>query len=1513
VATVNKPADGQDENYFTLARGLAAFLDQLPNRPTYRQLAGAADVSSQSTIHGWLRRERFPQQVDQILRVVRQVRSTVRASGADMQDLAGLLDEGRWRDAYRREAARRSASTGDTMRAAQGREALSRHPDLASSADYQAMARLRAALPAPYPPNEFVARPDVQQWALDLLLQEPPARRGRVIALAGMSGAGKTVLAQSIASDARVRERFPGGVLWIELDRDSPSTFWRDEMLRALGENIPANSRAASALLQTRIAGQRCLIVLDDVSIAEQIEPVNVVGPDSALLVTTQDETVLAGMEICRVEECQPDTSRQLLEKYSEQDAPGLPSEADKILQDCGGLALAIAICGAMFRAGDRWADIADSLDRAAFNQLKTRFAGYEKPSLLAALEVGVSRLPDDDQDLYSALAVFDRRGLVPVTAAHMIWSSRGLDLHEARRKIAHFARRSLLTYQADEGVFRLHDLLSQYAVSRAGAGLPALHHELADAYLRSWGGIGEGLPEVPRGDDYGVAHLSYHLDMAGQEDLLHRVLAAERLTYLGSMENSWYTVHDQAGQIAQFMSDLRLACTRAEQATDRSRTAEERARNRALEMRYALAKSSILGIAASVPPPLLAALVKHGVWSFAKAWAYSGTLPAPTARAHALAVLARLPADFGIDRDLLLASAKVAAEAIEALQPRAWALARLIPCTPDPDRPALFEAAIQATGAGRSSRLRAWILVRLAPHVPELVRSRLADIRDGLHGAELAEALLLVVPHVPDALGDLSTAVHDLRRAAAQPITIAKALSLVPEPDKAQLIAYACESVSGSQKDPRVPSGEQGVKSLVDALLHMQGRGNLRARMLIALLPLAPEADRRTLADAAIAAIREVASKIRNETLEAVFPHISDSERTMLIDEIVRPAAEIRTLCAIAQYLPPQLLAVAVEQACALTTEFRRTQAFQALAPCMPPALLSQALQALLSLDTPEDRGHALSRLVSRVSPAHQAAALTVITGAQIPDERAKLLSKVARHIPTSLIQAAANAIPLDANPDYRAAVLAQLAGRSEGVDRASLLAEAIEAACSSPERTNPLRDLPRLAGDPWQLSNVILLRYVLEGNLNVSEIADPGDLEKNIRTEVLSRAVQIARELTDQCRRSRALAGLVACTSGELRAELLREALDSACALHHHFDLIRCDIQLRLREAVRYVPEHERQVLPPDYLAEVEARIAASAPGPRQDGLDHDEDHRVRQLICVLTYLPASQRERIADQTLHEIEHGGHERDRIKSIITLAPLLAADHSDELVRLTERLSDATDRIEPLVEIARYAPETERAAILDRAMATDSDQAGSRSSRVLIMIAPHLPESRRLVVIEEALAHIAMSEGSALAAEIADLAPHLPATLLDRASDIADKIGEAKERASARRALALAGNSADPQHWRFWRSALADAAAVDRSTLLSLTVDACLAVGGDVPNGETEPTADHLAEAILATFRWWPGGSRSAKTGIAAFTDQIFTFFDEFRIDVSEQEVWMSDWPHHHDIDDFPDPAPRQG
>lgn len=144
-----------------------------------------------------------------------------------------------------------------------------------------------------------------------------------------------------------------------------------------------------------------------------------------------------------------------------------------------------------------------------------------------------------------------------------------------------------------------------------------------------------------------------------------------------------------------------------------------------------------------------------------------------------------------------------------------------------------------------------------------------------------------------------------------------------------------------------------------MQTLLDIDGHGNLKANLLIALLPLVSEAERPTLVATAIAAAREIGPKIRRGTLTAVLPHVPDAERDLLINEVLGPNPNVWTLCAIARYLPPQLLASAVDHAFTLKTEFRRTQAFEALAPWLPAALLNQALRSLsnFSLDTPEDR----------------------------------------------------------------------------------------------------------------------------------------------------------------------------------------------------------------------------------------------------------------------------------------------------------------------------------------------------------------------------------------------------------------------------------------------------------------------------------------------------------------------------------------------------------------------------
>ena len=1377
-----------------------------------------------------------------------------------------------------------------------------------------AMGRLPDMLPAPYPPNEFVARPDVFPAVLGRLLDAPPMR-GRVIAITGMSGAGKSVLAQALAWNGEVRERFGGGVLWLHMERDSPLGFWRDRILEVLDGEVPQDPVDASALLQSRFSGKRCLIVLDNATTAEQVQSVNVLGPDSALLVTTHNEELLEGVEGFPVGPCLEDTSLELLEKYVGPELVVSP-EVRRVLEHCGGLPVALAICGAMARGRrHEWAEIADLLDRAAFDRLRMPLAGGESRHLRTILEVGVGSLPAGDQDLYKMLAVFADRGPVPVSAAGMLWE---LNTRVAREKIADFAGRSLLTYQRAGGVFWLHDLMAWYLASLADDGLASLHQQLFGTYLDAWGGIAEGLPEAAPGDGYGISNLAHHLDGAGQAVLLHRVLAAERPGLSGAMENTWFAVHYEAGPGTGYLNDLDLARRLAEQATDQSETAAERARNRALEMQYALARSPATGIASRIPPPLLAVLVRDGIWPLADARVYAEGLPALPARAAALAALARLP---GIGCGLL-ADAREAAGKLTDAGSRAWALARLIPCEAEQDRDALFDAVMQAvtdiTDGHRQAEARAWILIRLAPHVPRRVRQHYADIESEVHWLG---GLLLAAPHIPELGQQLSAAAHRLGRQDRQPADILRVIPFAPPQDKALLVADAHHALLEMLNPPvrRKPrkrrkwrrekkehtnallSAESGIALLKETVLGMREDSEAQAELLVALLPLVDGPQQEVVA-AAGKAIRQAGRRIDHHQLGWLIRGLPEADRGPVVDDLIRPDPGLWPMCAVARYLPPDLRRLAVDQACALTDDFRRNQAFESLAPWLSPELARRALRAFsqFSLDAPEDRGDALARLASRIPQAGQADVVAAIATVQDADLRTSLLATVAAHTPAALTSQLLAALPPEANPDYRAVVLMMLAGANEGAERAALHEEAVDAACTSTSRELGLRELPRLATSPNQLANVLTLRNLLERTLGKATVSDPSHLAERLPPGALDETVSIAREMDDECHRAHALAGLAACTSGVLQADLLKEALDAACAPHQHrYSRTSCGTYSSLAEAVRHVPEHQRHELPASYLDQVQPTATPRTRRGRRATEDHrnppDEDQRIRQLTCILMYLPEGSRKETAALAASELRHPWAERPQVSSLIALAPFLAADHAEEVAALIDALPEDADKVGPLAVLAHHTAEPARKPLLERAIDAARSDAGPSAS--LGKLIPLLEEPQRTALLRETLNRLhAVGDGEAVAREIATLAPLLPAQLLAEAAGTAGKITDPKARADARRALASAGDTADPAHWQLWRAALADAAASDRAAVLSAAVDACLHVGGDVTDGETEPTAAHLADAILTAFRWWPGRSQARKTGWEVAVDKMVSIADSFKDD-SDYEIWMSDWP----------------
>ncbi|WP_071049939.1 NB-ARC domain-containing protein [Pseudofrankia sp. BMG5.36] len=985
---------------------------------------------------------------------------------------AGKVVNGRRRllDAARREfsgapifASFEAAEEGAGPRRAIGqRHSLRAHEIGASAVGIAAKGRRMAGLPVPYPNDKFVPRPAVEEAAVRALADVARGSQGLIVALTGMSGSGKTLSAQHVANDPRVREKFPDGVWWLDA-RDFPSaTSCQAEVFRVLGELPPDSIASFKPVLQERLTELRCLIVLDNLVSEELIGALDVVGRDGAILVTTTDrEIVPYGAVLCEVQNFDLDGSYQLLSEYSRSESTVLTQDAAKVVGQCGGLPLALAICGAMVGSGHGWGEVASLLESADLGALKQRFRGYPNYSLLAALEIGVGVLAADDRAAFGDLVVFAGCGPVPVVAAWRVWSRRGLSELQSLTMIRNLSRRSLLTYRNEDATFALHELLYQYLLSSAGEELPQLHAHLAQTYLRDWGGLDAALPSAQNGDEYGLTHLAFHLEHAGLDETLHRLLALEVPVRSASTTNRWFAVLEEAGWSHHYLADIDRAWRCARRATDRATEPEELASSRALEMHYALVTSSVVGIAVNVPTPLLSALVQRGVWSFATAWAYCGMVADPLARARALAALARLPAPPGIDRALLFTHASVAAAAVNEATDRAWAFSALIPCVPAEDRPTLFEAAMAATGGRRRSPV--WLLARLARHVPYLVRHELLTVarsEDAL--ATDISALVLASRWLPELRSPLRARIAELRNPHWRMCLLLSMLSGASGPERSLLLADAQSlavelnaSVDKTGAAVRATGAADGLTGLLDALLSDRGDNELRLDALRTLLAELPKDDQPDVIDTVVTAVRRRGPAVNTALARLALSLLPAADRPALTHEIIGEDTDVNALCTLAPFLPHRHLARAVDLACRLTSKTRRGRALDQLAPHLPVDLLRHALQAVLDLDTPAQRAEALVRLAPHLTAPGRQQAFAAASEVDDPDTRVDILADLVTCLPSASLSAIADAVPPGTSPLAQVTIFSALTVRARGPLQENITTQLLDAARAVPLST--------------------------------------------------------------------------------------------------------------------------------------------------------------------------------------------------------------------------------------------------------------------------------------------------------------------------------------------------------------------------------------------------------------------------------------------------------------------------
>ncbi|MFD9692079.1 ATP-binding protein [Kitasatospora sp. NPDC059088] len=337
--------------------------------------------------------------------------------------------------------------------------------------------------------------------ALDALLADVTPGCGAVVisAIAGTAGVGKTSLAVHFAH--RVADRFPDGQLFANLRGFDPARAPVDAadvargFLDALGVpalRIPADPDGQLALLRSRLAGTRTLIVLDNVREAEQVRPL-LPGSTTCLVVVTSrnrlpglvalDGAVPIALDVLSREEARELFARRLgATTVAEQ-----PDAVDELIELCARLPLALNIAAA--RAADHpgtplgvWArELRDS--RARLDLLS---AGDSHADVRLVLSWSYHALAPQAARLFRLLGLHPGPTISVPAAA----SLTGRPPTETRALLDDLHRAHLIT-APEPGRYTFHDLLRAYAAEQAAAleppqGRAGATRRMLDHYLHT-------------------------------------------------------------------------------------------------------------------------------------------------------------------------------------------------------------------------------------------------------------------------------------------------------------------------------------------------------------------------------------------------------------------------------------------------------------------------------------------------------------------------------------------------------------------------------------------------------------------------------------------------------------------------------------------------------------------------------------------------------------------------------------------------------------------------------------------------------------------------------------------------------------------------------------------------------------------------------------------------------------------------------------------------------------------
>lgn len=377
-----------------------------------------------------------------------------------------------------------------------------------------------------YLPDYYIPRTDL----LDQVKAELSLSGSTLIALHGMGGIGKSVLARSLCDDKVVQELCPDGILWMTFGSEINTP----ELTQKLGDwiktlNGKINDIDHSSLeslknyLAELLKDRACLLVLDDVWRKFDFETFRVGGVKCRTIMTTRDAEIArdVGAKLLPVPTMNATLAIELLEKWSQGMLATTSHKVKQTIANClGGLPLAVKLAGAQLQTKPPqiW------LENFDVRKLKSNRPEDNHDSLELTFGLSLDALNALERKLYSALSIFKEGMRIHEGIIVHFWEALAkLSPDSTQDLVTDLASRALCEVAGDTfpRSIVLHDLLRDF-IKHELHDTQATHQALVSAYQNTQ--IDAGWHTVPD-DGYFYTSFAYHLQQAGALDILRQSL----------------------------------------------------------------------------------------------------------------------------------------------------------------------------------------------------------------------------------------------------------------------------------------------------------------------------------------------------------------------------------------------------------------------------------------------------------------------------------------------------------------------------------------------------------------------------------------------------------------------------------------------------------------------------------------------------------------------------------------------------------------------------------------------------------------------------------------------------------------------------------------------------------------------------------------------------------------------------------------------------------------------------